>query len=346
MKAPLSQSLKLLWDADLPFVCYKLPNTKKAVVYHQKDTQINFANQLESEGFIMAPFDLSNQIICIPNLNIENFNLEPFAETLTTDKKIKYSPIQRNNFKDLIGLAKKGIANGDLRKVIVSQRQKLHTKRNLVALFYDLLHIYPEAMVYLWHHPKVGTWFGASPEQFIISQGAYAHTMALAATQHRQKEKAPQWKFKEIEEQELVRIQIETDLNKFFSPNQILKSPTTNFYTANLVHLSTVFKFPNKRDSLLELAKALHPTPAVGGMPKEKAIAFISENEGYDREFYTGFFGPVSREDYQLFVNLRCAQWTKEAVFLYSGAGITSSSDPTLEWVEILKKMKTLAAVL
>ena len=90
----------------------------------------------------------------------------------------------------------------------------------------------------------------------------------------------------------------------------------------------------------------MHPTPAVGGMPKEKAIAFISENEGYDREFYTGFFGPVSREDYQLFVNLRCAQWTKEAVFLYSGAGITSSSDPTLEWVEILKKMKTLAAVL
>ena len=90
----------------------------------------------------------------------------------------------------------------------------------------------------------------------------------------------------------------------------------------------------------------MHPTPAVGGVPTKKAIQFIKEKETHNRAFYTGFFGPISNEEFQLFVNLRCAQWKPDAVLLYAGAGITALSDPALEWEETQKKVKILAKVL
>ena len=200
MQGPLTQFLKPLWEADLPFVCFKLPQAKQATVYHQNDEKLHTADQLKAEGFIMAPFDLEDEIFCIPNRFSKVFDLGAHQITPKTEIQIKYTETEKSSYEELIRLAKKEIDNKGLRKVVLSHSQKFQTKRNLIELFYELLHLYPEAMVYLWHHPKVGTWFGASPEQFIISQGAYAHTLVLAATQHRQKEKAPQWKSKEIEE--------------------------------------------------------------------------------------------------------------------------------------------------
>ena len=70
-------------------------------------------------------------------------------------------------------------------------------------------------------------------------------------------------------------------------------------------------------------------------MPKQKALAFILANEGYDRSFYSGFLGPVHvAGESHLYVNLRCMRLGRDSATLFVGAGITANSDPAAEWRE------------
>ena len=91
----------------------------------------------------------------------------------------------------------------------------------------------------------------------------------------------------------------------------------------------------------------VHPTPAVCGLPKNEAKVFILENEGYDREFYTGFFGELNlKGSSNLFVNLRCMQVLKNQLALYIGGGITIDSIPEKEWEETIAKSEVMLKVL
>jgi isochorismate synthase len=98
---------------------------------------------------------------------------------------------------------------------------------------------------------------------------------------------------------------------------------------------------------LWELVEALHPTPAVAGQPKDEAIRYIKELEPHDREYYTGFLGPVTKDrEMDLFVNLRCMKVTPEFLALYVGGGITLDSDPADEWEETRLKAESLLQIL
>ena len=346
MDFPLFQKIKKLWDLDRPFVCFRLPNSNQITLYFQKNNQLNITEDLNCNGFLMAPFDIKNKIPFIPNEFVEYYESQEKKPVREKNKKIVFDSKNKESFEELVKKAKETIASGELKKVVISQTQELNSKRSVISIFQDLLFHYPLALVYLWNHSSVGTWFGASPEQFINSKGDFTQTMALAGTEVFDKKNSPSWSNKEIREQELVSIQVEKDLKTLFTSDQIQKSQTTNHRAGNLVHLCTYFEFPKLNGNLLEVAKALHPTPAVGGVPKKDAQEFIYSNEPYDRSFYTGFLGPTNTFESQLFVNLRCASWTPKATTLYIGAGITLASDPEKEWFETLRKAKTLGKVL
>src|SRR5690606_2571312 len=98
---------------------------------------------------------------------------------------------------------------------------------------------------------------------------------------------------------------------------------------------------------------------AVCGLPKEKAMHFIKENENYDREFYTGFLGELNyndeafdnqvfiKESYaDLYVNLRCMKLNKDFATLFVGGGITKDSYPDKEWMETVHKTTTMLEIL
>ena len=134
---------------------------------------------------------------------------------------------------------------------------------------------------------------------------------------------------------------------KKFSSKIAVKGP----YTARagqLVHLRTDFQFGLKKTSELgNLLDALHPTPAVCGMPKDKAYDFIIENEGYDRKYYSGIIGWLNPEGHTtLYVNLRCLNIDGNYATLYAGGGILPSSDANSEWEETQHKMKTIKLVI
>ena len=95
------------------------------------------------------------------------------------------------------------------------------------------------------------------------------------------------------------------------------------------------------------MLQLLHPTSAVCGVPLDTSLEFIRKHEGYDRQLYTGYLGPVNFGDrIDIYVNLRCLQLLPEKAVLYSGAGITQDSIAEKEWDETELKLNTLLKVI
>ena len=103
-----------------------------------------------------------------------------------------------------------------------------------------------------------------------------------------------------------------------------------------------------ERDTpVVELAAALHPTPAVCGLPRDRAAAVIHELEGYDRDFYAGAVGWTdSAGDVEWYVSIRCAEIAGTRVRLYAGAGIVAGSDPLAEADETSAKFVAMLTAL
>jgi menaquinone-specific isochorismate synthase len=92
--------------------------------------------------------------------------------------------------------------------------------------------------------------------------------------------------------------------------------------------------------TLLRLAEAVHPTAAVGGTPRDAAVALIAELEGMDRGRYAGPVGWVDGEgDGELGIALRCAQLDGPVARLFAGCGVVAGSDPDTEVREAAAKM-------
>jgi isochorismate synthase len=111
-----------------------------------------------------------------------------------------------------------------------------------------------------------------------------------------------------------------------------------------LKHLNTKIKATFTKDiSVQEICKALHPTPAIAGFPKEKAVDFILKNEIHDRKYYSGMMGIESDMSSIYFVNIRCMQVCQNEIIIYAGCGITEDSDPEKEWEESENKIANIA---
>jgi isochorismate synthase len=244
------------------------------------------------------------------------------------------------------------VASG-IKKVVVSRTATAALPDNFapVAAFRALCRRYPAAFVSLVAVPGVGTWIGASPELLLSVNSQALHTMALAGTQARPRFPAEmRWSPKEIEEQALVSDYIR-DFFRRAHVGVVHETGPCTTTAGNVVHLRTDFRVELPRNDLMALANRvlheLHPTSAVCGMPKDKALAFILQHEGYDRSFYSGYLGPVHIDGQsQLYVNLRCMQLGQDAAYLYVGGGVTADSSPDAEWRETELKAGTLLAVL
>ena len=178
---------------------------------------------------------------------------------------------------------------------------------------------------------------------FIISIAGLALAGTMAITENQE---SAEWSTKNKEEQALVAEYIRKIVKKHGR-----KMTENGPYTARagqLVHLKTDFHFQLKETGFLgDLLKELHPTPAVCGLPKEEAYAFITENEGYDRSYYSGFIGWLDPEGAtDIYVNLRCMEIRSHEVKLYAGGGILPSSEVQLEWEETEEKLKTMKNIL
>jgi isochorismate synthase len=250
---------------------------------------------------------------------------------------------------------------GKFKKVVLSRTKNIDIPNDfeIVTVFDKLCTAYPNAFVSVVSMPSLGmVWMGASPET-LVSQDAQGifRTMALAGTQSAYdadgnliKTSEALWRQKEIEEHALVSRYIVSCLKKIRVREFEEEGPKT-VIAGNLMHLRMDFivdtveiNFPEMATVMLDL---LHPTSAVCGMPKEPAKQFILANEKYDREFYSGFLGPVNiQQESHIFVNLRTMKLQNGIATLYAGCGITADSNAEKEWIETEMKLQTLGRLL
>ncbi|MES2589643.1 MAG: chorismate-binding protein [Bacteroidota bacterium] len=207
-------------------------------------------------------------------------------------------------------------------------------------LFQELEGNYPNAFVYLVSSEKFGTWIGASPEILIEAHKNFMFTTALAGTK-KEDEIDVEWGEKEIFEQQIVTDYI-LDVCKKLDLKSVETQGPYDFQAGPVTHIRTDISAELNSNLPWKVAHHIHPSPAISGFPKERAISLIRTVEPHNRGLYTGVIGFVNENSAKLYVNLRCAQILENDIYLYLGGGFTNKSIPDLEWVETENKSKTI----
>jgi isochorismate synthase len=361
------------------FSLWRLPNhTDVNLIISSAVHRLADVNLEDSQpGFIIAPFDSQQDKYFLSaqehykigpdtitrNGNDFEFRGESFA---SPDAPIKfhYSASSSPRSKEVdsapfVSLVQKSIAaiDGGLFEKVVPSRCKSFPHQagtDWLSNFDRLCEQYPNALITLISTPETGTWLGATPELLVrIDPNQIFHTVALAGTQRYEVGMDPKqisWTQKDIEEQALVSRYVINCFKKIRLREFDEHGPKSAL-AGNVIHLKTEFhadmiatNFPQLGSVMLQL---LHPTSAVCGMPLETAQTFLRESEGYDRQLYAGYWGPVQIEqETNIYVNLRCMQIFPREAMLYAGAGVTIDSIPEKEWEETEMKMNTLLQVI
>lgn len=94
------------------------------------------------------------------------------------------------------------------------------------------------------------------------------------------------------------------------------------------------------------LLRALHPTPAVGGLPRAAALAHIRATETSPRGWYAGAVGFVGHEQSEMSVAIRSALIEGAQLHLFAGVGLVQGSDADSEWQELNHKLSTQLQIL
>lgn len=328
---------------NLPFVVFNEPYSDEIHAKLQIDDILHTECDLSSGAFVFAPFDSKKfNKIYMPFDKCTSYKLLP------SDKVIR-SNFDNNNSDDILNkkthikLIKKSltaIKNGVLKKVVLSRTELMSISSvDLALVFKKLLSFYNNSYVYLWFHPKVGFWVGATPEKLLTIEDNFIETVALAGTTKKGPDGSVSWSVKEIKEQQYVKSYILDSLVNIV--DNLSSAKTVNVKSGNLYHMcSTISGSLKSFNDYNSVIKLIHPTPAVCGIPLDVSKEFISLNESYDRSYYTGYLGIISpkKKSVKLYVNLRCAEVFDSFIKIYVGGGITKESNPANEFDETIAK--------
>lgn len=380
----LSAGLSAATRLNLPVAIWRLPyeSTTHLLISLQPSRKYQRMPLDElGKGFVFAPFDLEHQKgLCLPADILLSFKEEKwqvnidnqapillrkqweaqFHQQLRTEDKATYHAIalpeaSKNSYRDLVAQCIEAIQHKSFEKIVPAREVSFPLPEgfDVISTFLNLSQSYPSAFASLVSTPETGTWMGASPEILIAQESNIFSTTALAATQpyiESKELKDTAWTQKEIEEQAMVSRYIINCFKKIRLRDFTEKGPRT-VKAGHLLHLKTTFEVDIEQTNFRELAavmlELLHPTSAVAGMPKYAAKTFLEAHENLDRQFYSGFLGPVQMEgDSHLYVNLRCMQIDKTIARLYAGAGVTADSVPEQEFLETEMKFQTMLNIL
>lgn len=298
-------------------------------------------------AFLFAPFSGAVERYDILEQHQGDFALKYASKVLQTAVWPTidiHSSHDQISYEALVDSARRACDEGAIEKVVLSRRQAysgVHIEP--MDTFNRLCKSYPGATVYMIYRTGKSLWMGATPECLVETQGNNVKTMSLAGT--RLAGQSGSWGTKEREEQNVVTRDITHMLQVLGCKHLTIEGPSV-MNAGPVEHLCSIIQGEKNGSSSEEIARALHPTPAVGGLPRAQASTFIRQREGYDRRFYAGYFGFTEEERSVYYVNLRCLEWSANGLLCYAGGGITSKSDSTQEWQETEQKLKTLERVI
>ncbi len=341
----------------MPFVAFRKPDEDFVTAFVQRTQELYELKSYKESGFVFAPFGTKEKKVLFPMEKCDSFkaaiglddsleNNEIHAEKPQFSDSANSGSLKEKH----MALVQKGIdfiKNKKAEKIVLSRKETLEFNNlEVLVIFKKMLEAYKNAFVYLWFHPEIGLWMGATPEKLLASFEGNFKTMALAGTQKYEGTTKVVWQNKEKQEQQYVTDFMLENLKESVESLEITAPFTVQ--AGNLLHIRTdICGKLKSTDSLENLINILHPTPAVCGLPKAVAKTFILENEGYGRAYYSGYLGELNINDRtSLFVNLRCMQIENKMVSIYVGGGITAYSIPENEWEETVSKAEVMKKVL
>lgn len=260
------------------------------------------------------------------------------------------------HFESAIERAVERIARGDLRKVVLAREVRVHSPSKIdpAVVFDGLRQGFPSCYCYLVGTPELA-FVGASPELLVRREGQRVQTVALAGTRRRSADPAVDSHLgeqllqspKDREEQAIVTRRIKRTLEPVSVWVTAADEPVL-VKVLNVQHLGTPIRAQLAEPlPAVEVAGRLHPTPAVGGEPADKALPLIPALEGLDRGWYAGPVGWTDMaEDGEFCVALRCALLRGKVAHLYAGEGIVRDSVPAEELAANEAKLQALLPLL
>lgn len=331
-----------LIESDLNFFCYRLPGADTVNFgYSEK-----FYKGIYPGCFIVAPFDNDpDMVFSIP----AHEDIETNAEEVTMVDPVPM-PLEstgRESYMDQVEYFKRIIDGNPRHKIIASRRICGTSQIDTASSFANLLASYPDAFVFCFRIHPGGLWLGASPELLLAGNNGELQTMALAGTRKAGsalRAAFDEWDTKNLHEQKIVEDFInETFIAAGLSPE--IDGPFTK-QAGPVEHLCSVIsaKLPEGTplNLIIDLLGDLSPTPALCGYPLGTAMRAITATET-PREYYGGYIGLMeSPYDFNFQVCLRCMKIESGGWCLFSGGGITASSDADTEWEETEIKSSTL----
>ena len=242
------------------------------------------------------------------------------------------------------------IKSGQFEKVVLARSVYLKTdgEPNPAVLLQGLKSKYPNCYQF-WIQPRKGqSFFGSTPERLAAFHNGHIVTESLAGSISRDPDEerdttlADQLSHsaKDLSEHRFVVEAITERLKEFtvelYAPEEprILRFP-------NVQHLYTPITGQMKDGvNPLELIRNLHPTPAVGGLPRQSALDLIRRLESFERGWYAGPVGWLDRSGNGEFsVAIRSALLEDNKAEIYAGCGVVADSDPQAEWEETELKL-------
>ncbi|MFC1563763.1 isochorismate synthase MenF [candidate division KSB1 bacterium] len=248
-----------------------------------------------------------------------------------------------------IGRIKNEIKNERIKKLVLAKKSVFQLENDLE----------PGLITYLLNKNKINSFtfyfqpgndisfVGNSPELLYKRTGNKIISEALAGTRERGKtdeedrkiEKELLSSIKDRGEHKIVQDYIEETLT-LISKSSLKESRVTVLKLPKVQHLNCRISSVLKDEiSDFDILSKLHPTPAVGGYPKEESLEKISEIEQFDRGWYGGAAGWIGRNNAEFAVGIRSGLISNSSMTLFAGAGIVEGSDPAEEWNESENKM-------
>ena len=267
------------------------------------------------------------------------------------------APRVRHNYKEtsddkadwnrLMNAIADGISRGEMTKVVSSREVEFtsETPYNVASILANLVDNNPNCFIF--GYEKDGrTFVGASPEILVRHRGSEILSYALAGTAPKDGPNA--WteeqlltNTKNIIEHNIVRDRIVNTMRQI--TQDITVGETGIMELSHLYHLRTIITAKDSTKSLVEWAKLLHPTPALGGEPREKALALLQEYESHERGMYAAPFGFMKdMGDGIVVVAIRSALIMDNVLYAYAGCGVVADSDADEEYAETNNKMRTI----
>jgi menaquinone-specific isochorismate synthase len=255
----------------------------------------------------------------------------------------------RTQWNETMAWALDAFRRAELEKIVLARRSVLtfgepldaaDLMERLRALTHDCYHFL--------FQPKAGRAFlGSSPERLISRSGRYVATEAVAGTRPRgidddhDASLASQMlkSEKDRREHEFVRQSVAAAMAPLCTSFQQDQNVSVMRLDSRMHLFSSMWGTLNEGVNDADLMRALHPTPAVGGVPTATAMEAIAHHEPFDRGWYAGPIGWIGTDSSEFAVGIRSALVNGDRLSLYAGAGIVEGSIASDEWDEVEQKI-------